>query len=326
VAADSAAATALIGEVAVSFDNTDYEIQKSGVYGERYDKKPIPRIRKVKIAPTKNRKNVLTGGELSYPAGVASRYRRQLAALVRQMTKEVTTGFLSLFHSPKAQKSLALDWSLASQARILGGKLAKKYELLFNDLAWILAQQLVDEASDVSAAAVAASIKKISSDLTIKTDFVTAGMEEIAKASVAENVALIRSIPEQYLLRVQGEVMRSITNAGGGIGELTKALEKYEGMTKTRAANIAEDQTRKVYTSINAKRLQRVGLDKFKWKYNFVGQKSRELHVEMDGNIYSFSDPPTIQENPLVKGLPGELPFCHCSVTPVVVFDDEEEK
>lgn len=307
----------------MDLNSSNYELRNKGVFGKRYDKKPIPRIRKFK---PENKDDTLYGAELTYPAGVAARYRKRLSALVNQMTNEVTQRILQLFRSPKAQQSLALDWSLASQARILGDKLARKYKLLFDDAAWELAQQLVDEASDVSAAAVATSLKKISENLTIKTDFVTAGMEEIAKASVAENVSLIKSIPEQYLTRVQGEVMRSITNSGGGLGELTKALEKYDGMTKTRAANIAEDQTRKVYTSINAKRLQRVGLDKFQWKYNFVGQKSRELHVQMNGNVYSFSEPPTIQESPLVKGLPGELPYCHCSITPVVVFDNEEDK
>jgi len=251
----------------------------------------------------------------------------RLEDLVSRMTAEVTRRTLALFRSPKALKAMAQDWSLASQARILGDALAKKFKKLFDDEAWDIAESMVQEASHVSQAAVASNLKKIGGELlTIKTDFVTAGMKEVMTASVAENVSLIKSIPEKYLQQVQGDVMRSISMEGKGVADLTKSLEKYEGVTKNRAANIAEDQTRRVYTSLNSKRLQKVGLDKFQWKYNYVGQASRELHVAMDGQIFSFSDPPVIQDSPRVTGLPGDLPYCHCTAIPVVSFDDDEDE
>lgn len=281
---------------------------------------------KFKFAPDKRKRPLMKGTELSYPAGVAQRYREKLERLVARMTEETMRRFLRLFKSKKAKEAMALDWSLASQARVLGDWLAKKYKKLFDDEGWKLSEKLVEEASDVSAAAVSSSLKKLSGGLTINTDFTTAGMKEIASASVAENVSLIKSIADKYLQQVQGDVMRSITSGGGGVGELTKSLEKYEGMTKRRARNIAEDQTRKVYTSINSKRLQKAGIDKFMWKYNYVGQDSRELHIKLDGQVFSFSDPPVIQDEPRVVGLPGDLPYCHCSATPVIEFEDDNEE
>ena len=55
------------------------------------------------------------------------------------------------------------------------------------------------------------SLQKLSGGLSLKTGVVTEGTEEIAKASIAENVSLIKSIPSQYFNAITGSVMRSMS-------------------------------------------------------------------------------------------------------------------
>lgn len=80
--------------------------------------------------------------------------------------------------------------------------------------------------------------------MTISASKVTDPLKNTLTASLAENVDLIKSIPQQYLSGVQQAVMRSITT-GNGLQDLQPYLEKQGGVTERRATLIANDQTRK---------------------------------------------------------------------------------
>jgi uncharacterized protein with gpF-like domain len=45
----------------------------------------------------------------------------------------------------------------------------------------------------------------------------------------------------------------------------------------------------------------------------------------MDGNVYSFDDPPIIDKNTGERGIPGQAINCRCFMVPVIEFEDEEE-
>src|SRR6185437_11563941 len=126
--------------------------------------------------------------------------------------------------------------------------------------------------------------------LTIKTNFKTNGLNEILSAAVSENVALIKSIGSQYLGNVQKAVMRSITQ-GNGLADLVPALQKYKGISKRHAKNLALDQTRKVYNVMNKERAQALGVKQFEWLHSGGGQRPRKDHQDMNGNIYDFDKP-----------------------------------
>src|SRR5690554_6382392 len=111
------------------------------------------------------------------------------------------------------------------------------------------------------------------------------GMEDVTRALVAENVSLIDAMPEEYLKNVTGSVMRSITT-GNGVPELTRALVYHAGVTDRRAKNIALDQTRNSYNSINKQRLQSLNVKQFEWIHSGGGQKPRKSHLKISGHIF----------------------------------------
>jgi SPP1 gp7 family putative phage head morphogenesis protein len=119
--------------------------------------------------------------------------------------------------------------------------------------------------------------------------------------------------------------MRSITT-GKGMEDLVPFLtKKYKGNIR-HARNVALDQTRKAYQSINTSRLKSMGVKSFIWIHSGGGKEPRQNHIKMSGNEYSFDNPPIIGvmygEN--VRGLPGDLPNCRCICKPVINFDLEE--
>jgi SPP1 gp7 family putative phage head morphogenesis protein len=151
-------------------------------------------------------------------------------------------------------------------------------------------------------------------------------MEEVAKASVAENVSLIKSIPEQYFKDITGAVMRSITT-GNGLADLVSEIDKYAGQTKRRAENLALDQTRKAYNSINKQRMQAIGVRQFEWIHSGGGQVPRESHLKISGHIFDFDK---VEEQQAAlgvperdRGIPGFPVNCRCTMLPVINFEQE---
>jgi len=264
------------------------------------------------------------GTTLNNPAGVGVRYVNALGSLTAQMTAQVTREIKRLFEGEAASAHFATDArSVASEARILVNSLQARFQDLFNKRAKILADRMVRQADRASASATHSSLEKLSGGMSLKTNVMTPALENVYKASVTENVGLIKSIASEYLDKVQGAVMRSITT-GNGLQDLIPALQQYEGQTHRRARNIALDQTRKAYNSINKGRMQAIGIKKFKWHHSGGGAHPREDHIAMDGNVYSFDDLPVIDERTGERGIPGQAPNCRCTMSPVFVFEDEE--
>lgn len=290
--------------------------------------------RKISFPRYKKSKQVMRGSRLAYNAAQQAKYVRALQSLTQQMTADTKSAIERLFKSGTAkdfyakQKDIvALDESISSLAKKTLEKLVAKWREVFRQRAGEMAKTMVNGAMSASKSSLKRSLSTLSGGLSIKTDFISAGLGEVLKAVVVENVALIKSIPEEYLNDVTGIVMRSITT-GAGVNDLIPALnslltEKAKRITN-KAKNLALDQTRKVYNGINRQRMMSVGVRKFEWVHSGGGQHPRQRHIDMSGNIYRFDDPPVIDDKG-TRGFPGDAPNCGCTMIPVVEFDEEEE-
>lgn len=260
-------------------------------------------------AATRSAPTVFKGEKLMPNMGAQAKYVHALTSLTAQMTAQVKREIVKLFKTDAAAAHFGQDATIASQSRILIADLGARFNDLFAKKAKPLAETMVKDADKVSTTTMHSSLQKLSGGMSLKTSAWSSGLENIYKASVAENVSLIKSIASEYLQKVEGAVMRSITT-GNGLQDLIPALEQYEGMTHRRAKNIALDQTRKAYNSINKGRMQALGVSKFMWHHSGGGAHPREDHIEMDGQIYSFDNLPVIDERTGERGIPGQAPNC----------------
>lgn len=288
-------------------------------------KRPAVRLTKTREQWAARRKEppAFEGSTLMPPAAVGVRYVRDLGALTAQMTAQVQREVRRLFEGEAAAAFFAQDArSVGSEARILVNSLQARFNDLFNKRAKILADKMVRGADKASASSLHSSLEKLSGGMSLKANVMTPALSSVYKATVAENVGLIKSIASEYLDKVQGAVMRSITT-GNGLQDLIPALQQYEGQTHRRARNIALDQTRKAYNSINKGRMQAIGIKKFKWHHSGGGAHPREDHIAMDGEIYRFDDLPVIDERTGERGIPGQAVNCRCTMSPVFDFEPE---
>lgn len=265
----------------------------------------------------------IKGTTLANPASVEDKYQKALTKLARQMKALTEKELKKLYSTPDAKAYFTADASIASQAKKLINSLTAKFDSMFGDVAGLLSERMVNGVNAESKAALGNSMKQLSGGMTVNTKVMSADLHETVKASIAQNALLIKTIPKDYLARVGGAVLRSVTT-GQGMADLMPQIQKYGDMTERKAKNVALDQTRKAYNTINADRMKKVGIKKFEWIHSSGGLKPRQDHIEMSGNIYSFDDLPVIDQNTGERGIPGQAPNCKCTMRPVVVFDDEE--
>ena len=282
------------------------------------------------------------------PIRKAIKYQKTLNALIKRMTVETNAAIKEMLYSQVAKEHFAQDEDLPNYSQRVLRNLQDTFQKLFDSVAPKIADDFVndvDESSEqsmsqlllgVTAAGVLQGLTNKSKSVLNNQTSVELGffpkatlkgkrVEKILKASIAENVSLIKSIPREYLGQVEKVVQRSVTT-GKGPGEIYKHVKKYSGVTDRRAKLIANDQTRKVYTGLNAGRMKNAGMDKFKWLHNGGSAKPRPYHLDtLNGNEYSLSDPPVIDPKTGERGLPGQLVNCRCSMIPVISAEDLSE-
>ena len=151
----------------------------------------------------------------------------------------------------------------------------------------------------------------------------TPGSRAAYQAVIAEQVNLIKSIPQQYLKDVESKVWGSVMK-GADMHALSVDLRKTYGITRDRAAVIARDQNNKAKAIIEKTRRQELGITHAIWQHSAAGRVPRATHVAMSGKAY-----------PLAQGmydsdegkyvLPGELINCRCTSKAIIpAFDTVE--
>lgn len=141
------------------------------------------------------------------------------------------------------------------------------------------------------------------------------GLAQRIKDFTAENVALIKSIPQQYFDQVEARVINGV-RTGQRHEEMAKGIQERFGVAESRAKLIARDQTLKFYGELNAARQQAMGVDKYTWRTS-EDSRVRDAHSEFNGNVYSWDDPPG-DGSPQEGTHPATAINCRCTAEPVL--------
>lgn len=282
------------------------------------------RLSKSKQAFVNSRKSpgLLRGLPLRRSEVLENSYAKELSAMARKMGVDVNKQIRALFKKNKPGSLIAMDASLSSEARILINKLRRQYESAFAKNSKALSEKYLSRINKYSNSSTKTSIEKLAGGLSIDTSFITGEIKEALKISNTRSVNLIKSIPSQYFEQVEDLVMRSLLPGGNGLADLT-VLDKIKDKQINRGINIAKDQTRKALNNLNAIRMEKSGVTEFVWRHSGGSKDPRELHLRLDGQVFSYDDLPIIDERTGERGLPGQVPYCRCFQEPVAKFGGE---
>jgi uncharacterized protein with gpF-like domain len=210
---------------------------------------------------------------------------------------------------------MALDESAAVAMRRAIRALRRRWLAGFDEMAARLARYFADTARRRSDE----QLKKILRDGGLTVEWrMTPAMRDVVESVVAENVALIRSIPRESLDRVEGAVMRSVQQ-GRDLKLLYDELREGFGVSKRRARLIARDQNNKATSMLQRARFVESGIRECVWMHSHAGKTPRPSHVKAGRDKARF-DPATGWWDPDEGKFiwPAVLVGCRCTCRPVV--------
>ncbi|WP_418187314.1 phage minor head protein [Aliarcobacter lanthieri] len=281
----------------------------------------------MKITQTKSkwatsRNANIFGSPLKPNAATEERYKKQLDQIIELMFNDYNRQVKKLV--TKEFKGYALDSSLANQSSILMNYLSKKWYQRFTKVANAFIKIFIKQVDTNATKSLESSLKQLSGGITITPPKMPLSLQEKLQAHIKENVALIKSIPEEFHLKIENSINRSIQQGLGTKDIYDTALENMKQgkfNQEKRASLIARLETAKVTSSIQLEKMKSVGITKFRWRHSGGGFEPRKLHQDYDGKIFSFDDLPILDEKTGQRGLPGTIWNCRCYLEPVIEFN-----
>jgi SPP1 gp7 family putative phage head morphogenesis protein len=140
------------------------------------------------------------------------------------------------------------------------------------------------------------------------------GLLDLVRGFVANNVALIRTIPHQLFEQVE-EIVRDGIRKGRRASAIAPTIAERFGVSRRRAQFIARDQIAKANGQLTQIRQTELGIQSYIWRTS-RDERVRESHRELEGTEHRWDDPPTTSEGRTVH--PGEDFQCRCTAEPVI--------
>jgi SPP1 gp7 family putative phage head morphogenesis protein len=126
------------------------------------------------------------------------------------------------------------------------------------------------------------------------------------KSLQARNVELIKSIPIEAAQRVQKLALQAAVN-GSRAAEIQTEIMRTGDVSAGRAKLIARTEVANANAVINQTRAQSVGITQYTWE-TMEDESVRPSHQAMQGNVYSYDDPPEVEGEG--NHGPGQFPNC----------------
>jgi SPP1 gp7 family putative phage head morphogenesis protein len=242
--------------------------------------------------------------------GLEAEYRRKLVCLLDEMSASIEFWLKAAYrrHPPvMAQDQPAVELRRAIR------RMARRWMRRWNEAAWELGWFFATRAQDRADGLLQRILKR--NGVTVEFRM-TLAARDILNATVGAQVGLIKSIPQQYLQQVEQSVMRSVQE-GRDLHTLSKELREHYGVSRRRAAFIAQHQNNMATASMTRARQTEIGIKRAVWLHSHAGIRPRPSHLRNHGKEYDVAkgwyDPDEKK-----RIWPGTLPNCRCTAKSVV--------
>lgn len=282
--------------------------------------------------PTRKQKQLA----VIWPAATAEqKYLRALTVAVKAMVKSVDYWTLAKYGKALEANQAAATIADPAAARAQDASpfadqrelyreltnLRKRWERHFAKMARKLAVDVVEAAYKANKAAWQGQVRREGFDIPMQ---LTAAQRTIMDVKVQDNVALIRSIPEQYFERIVGDVSRGFL-AGRDLETVAAALRKTGESATKRAALIARDQSNKLTAQMNSARQRELSIRYAYWKHSSVKKDPRPNHLRASREKWIYDTQVGIDfGDQFGFSLPGTPISCRCGSRSIIPAIDED--
>jgi SPP1 gp7 family putative phage head morphogenesis protein len=140
---------------------------------------------------------------------------------------------------------------------------------------------------------------------------------------VADNVALIETVPSDYFDRIEEILFEHVQTAERWeslVDKLDEGLAQANNAANYRVELIARDQSSKMAASFNRARSEAVGIYSYTWQ-TAGDERVRPTHEANDGQVFTFAEGAPIDDGEM--GNPGDDINCRCAALPYVELGEE---
>lgn len=147
----------------------------------------------------------------------------------------------------------------------------------------------------------------------IAREIATTPVGEAYRASMAQQVALITSLPTEAADRVHKLAIEGMST-GRRASEIAKEILETGDVTRSRATMIARTETGRASTELSKARAASLGSTHFVWRTS-EDYDVRKTHAALNGKVFRWDNPPEC--DPGHRALPGCIWNCRCWAEPV---------
>lgn len=242
-------------------------------------------------------------------ASINKWYREKLYAMIKEMRLDIIQSVVRPYRADLAMDGIT-DW--------IGGvldKLISKWQANLATLGDDIAKDFVGRSRTHYDKRLHNMLKKRGFIVNFRN---SRYVEEQAQIAIGENVALIKSIGNQYLDNVRAAVWRSVKD-GYDLESLVKQLMQIDGVTERRAKLIARDQCVKANQDFENARAAELGITEAIWLHSHAGRVPRPDHVKANGTRYNISDGLVLDHG---RTWPGYEINCRCRKHLIIEIPD----
>lgn len=259
----------------------------------------------VKKLRREKRERFLTARGIDPPRVIEAQYLAALKKIVRKLTNQVNASLLP------ALNEFEIDYVKDSPS------LLSYFSGLVDDLGNQVGN--IDSTAERLSLAMASRTEAFNRRKFVSTinaaigvnlsDIIKAeGVQLEIEASIAENVDLIKTIPEQYHSRIK-ETIRNGINQGNDFFSIRERILEIGKSTDKRARLIARDQVAKLNAAVTETRQKKMGVTHYFWR-TARDERVRKTHKDNANKRFAWNDPPA------KTGHPGHDIQCRCTSEP----------
>ena len=267
------------------------------------------------IARQNGKKGVIEIPQRPIPKMEAANYFKELNKLTTGMREDIRKELIPALQALQSQYTTD---GYADQLSQIIARLSLKYQNVALLGAKSVSQRMVTSISTKNQKAFNTLVnKEIGVDITAV--IADEGLEDFLEAQVNKNVALIKSIPDEYFKAIETIVMNGTANGMrweqmareiGGV----KDISSINGKLQNRIKLIARNETSNINASINKRRQENLNIKEFKWVTS-EDERVRDSHARLNGKVFSWDDLPVVDG---VSTSPGQPINCRCIAVPII--------
>lgn len=239
------------------------------------------------------------------PKSPEVKYRRTLLSLAKRLERDIQKDIIPILTQFKAEYVNDAYASILAQTF---NRLRNAY-VNINTQAQFVANSFITEVNAANKRRFYSSMER-AIGVNIQSIVQNEDLNDILVAKTQENVALIQSIPDEYLKKVETIVFEGTTQ-GSQPTSIIQQIRKAGKVSENKAKLIARDQSSKLNSVFNQQRQQNLGVEEYIW-VTAEDDRVRPDHASKNGKTFRWDDPPKD------TGHPGNDINCRCIAQPLI--------